>query len=53
MMDGLIAWGGAIIDRLILEAPEEYEDDLAETAVIMVVPCLAISWRAMLHDNDA
>lgn len=52
MMDGLIAWSGAILDRLMLKAPEQFEDDLAETAVCMILPTLAINWRAMLNDND-
>lgn len=52
-MDALIAWAGAIIDRLCREAPEELEDTLAETAVLMVVPSIAISPGATWHDNDA
>ena len=52
MMDGLIAWSATILDRLTLDAPEEYEDAIAEVAMEMVLPTLAINWRAMLHDND-
>ena len=52
MMDGLTAWGGAILDRLLLDAPEEYEDEIAETVMMMVLTSLAINWRAMFNDND-
>ena len=52
MMDGLIAWAAAILDRLLLHAPEEIEDELTETAMERVLPCLALSTRAMLNDND-
>jgi len=52
MMDGLIAWAGAILDRLTWAAPEEIEADLTETAMERVLPCLALSTRAMLNDND-
>ncbi|WP_257541028.1 hypothetical protein [Sphingobium sp. CFD-1] len=52
MMNGLTTWAGMILDRLTLDAPEEYEDELAETAMEVVLPSLAIRWRAMLNDND-
>lgn len=52
-MDGLIAWSGAILDLLTRGAPEEYEDEIAETAMERILPCLALSTTAMLNDNDA
>lgn len=51
-LDDLTLWAGAILDRLLLEAPEEIEDEIAETAMERVLPCLALSTRAMLNDND-
>jgi|GEM_PF-4930840 len=52
IINGLTLWAGAILDRLMLDAPEEYDESLAETAMELVLPCLAINWRAMLNDND-
>lgn len=51
-LDDLATWAGVIIDRLSLDAPEEYEDEIAETCLLLVVPLLAIGWKAMLNDND-
>lgn len=51
-LDDLTAWSGAIIDRLSLDAPEEYEDEIAETCLFLVIPALAMDWKAMLNDND-
>lgn len=51
-LDDLATWAGVIIDRLCLDAPEEYEDEIAETCLFLVVPLLAIGWKAMLNDND-
>jgi hypothetical protein len=52
MMDGLIAWANAVIDRLMMGASEEVEDALAETAITMVVPSIAMRPWAMMNDND-
>ncbi|WP_284279053.1 hypothetical protein, partial [Sphingobium jiangsuense] len=51
-LDDLAIWAGLIIDRLSLNAPEEYEDEIAETCLFLVIPALAIGWKAMLNDND-
>lgn len=50
--DQLAAWSGAVLDRLMLDAPEEYEDQIAETYLFMIGHLFAIDWKAMLNDND-
>lgn len=50
--DQLAAWSGAALDRLLLDAPEEYEDQIAETYLFMIGHLFAIDWKAMLNDND-
>lgn len=45
-------WAGSILDRLLFNAPEEYEDSLAETAMERILPHLGLSMTAMLNDND-
>lgn len=51
-MDGLIAWSGAILDRLTEQAPDETEAALAATAMELVLPALAISPWQTIGDND-
>lgn len=52
-MDGLIAWSGMILDRLMESAPDECEAAVAETAIELVLPLVAIRPAATLSDNDA
>jgi hypothetical protein len=53
ILAGLEIWTDRISDLLLLDVPEHMEDAVAETLLMMVLPALAISPWAMLHDNDA
>jgi hypothetical protein len=53
ILAGLETWAERIGDLLLLDVPEEMEDAVAETLLRMIMPALAISPWAMLHDNDA
>ena len=52
IMDGLIAWAGAIIDLIALDVPEEYEESVLGTVIELVAPAVAISPMATINDND-
>lgn len=53
ILAGLDLWTDRISDLLLLDVPEHLEDAVAETLLMMVLPALAISPWAMVHDNDA
>lgn len=49
---GLELWADRISDLLMRDAHEDLEDAFAETLVVMILPMLAVSRWALLHDND-
>ncbi|KQX18419.1 MULTISPECIES: hypothetical protein [unclassified Sphingomonas] len=53
ILNGLEIWADRISDLLLFDVPEHLEEAVAETLLVMILPALAISPWAMLHDNDA
>ncbi len=51
ILDGLMEWSAAILDRLMHLAPDEHEAALATTAFEIVLPALAIRWHTTANDN--